>query len=253
MILVKIKRVAFILVFLAVIITYQIGIANADIQINSVALTKEGHFPSNVTVHYIVTSPQGYRLGYDTLTRKYYNEFPDEKGSYGDSGIDDIASIEAHLMEPADGNYTIEIVGSKQPVAFSLDVGILRNIKGESFTNFVFEGVIDKGLTSKFQLIYTSDPSKPAGTLTRVATPSSLKQDITLSRKIGWIDNDGIMNSLLKKVEAIEASIAKGNKTSAKNQLNAFINEVNAQKGKHISDKAIKILLEDAQCILTNL
>ncbi|MBI4822796.1 MAG: hypothetical protein HY805_00985 [Nitrospirae bacterium] len=67
------------------------------------------------------------------------------------------------------------------------------------------------------------------------------------------INNDGIMQSLLKKIEAVEDSIARGQNKTARNQLNAFINEVNAQKDKHISDKTVKILLEDAQYILETL
>ena len=87
----------------------------------------------------------------------------------------------------------------------------------------------------------------------RVATSGSLKQDITLARKVGWIDNDGIMTSLLKKAEAIEASIQKDRKKTTENLIKAFINEVNAQAGKHISKEAVKMLTEDANYIMNNL
>ncbi|MFZ3073102.1 MAG: hypothetical protein WA162_07645 [Thermodesulfobacteriota bacterium] len=117
----------------------------------------------------------------------------------------------------------------------------------------VIEKVIEKDLTSEFQTIYGADPGKPAGNVPRIATPSSLIRDIILSRKNGWIDSDGIMTSLLKKAEAIEASIAKGKKKTTENLIKAFINEVNAQTEKHISKEAVKMLTEDANYIMNNL
>ena len=233
-------------------IVFQVGIAEAGIQINSHALSQEGSFLDKTDVHYIVTGPNGYKLGYDPKNDKNYNDYPEGKGSYGDAGIDETTSIETIILEPIEGNYTIEIIGSDL-MAFSVEIAFYRGISSEGFSKLKANGITDKDFTSRFQFAYTSDPTRPAGAVVRIAAPSSLKQDITLSRKIGWIDNDGIMKSLLGKAGAIEASIAKGNKTAAKNQLTAFINEVSAQKGKHIADKALKILLEDAQYIMKSL
>ncbi|HLE09375.1 MAG TPA: hypothetical protein VI914_07080, partial [Thermodesulfobacteriota bacterium] len=58
--------------------------------------------------------------------------------------------------------------------------------------------------------------------------------------------------SLLKKAEAAEESIERGNTRAAENELNALINEVEAQRGKHITDDAAKMLIEDAQYIIDN-
>jgi hypothetical protein len=52
-----------------------------------------------------------------------------------------------------------------------------------------------------------------------------------------WIDNAGIANSLQAKL--------------ANNDLNSFVNEVNAQNGKHISSEAATYLLRDAQYVLS--
>ena len=52
----------------------------------------------------------------------------------------------------------------------------------------------------------------------------------------GKIDNDGVYNSLMAKLQAIEASMdRKGKQNSAANVLQAFINEVTAQSGQHIT------------------
>jgi hypothetical protein len=51
-----------------------------------------------------------------------------------------------------------------------------------------------------------------------------------------WFDNQGIAKSLVSKLE--------------EGQLNAFINHVNAQNGKHITNEAAGYLLRDARYLL---
>ncbi|TXK74153.1 hypothetical protein [Paenibacillus sp. N3.4] len=64
---------------------------------------------------------------------------------------------------------------------------------------------------------------------------ASLKALVTRFTGSGWIDNGGISNSLQKKLD-------EGN-------LGAFINEVQAQSGKHVSTAAAKYLIRDAQAL----
>ena len=54
----------------------------------------------------------------------------------------------------------------------------------------------------------------------------------------GWITNQGIINSLNVKLNSAKQSILKGNNKAAQNQLNAFINELEAQKGTHVNEHA---------------
>ncbi|MFQ6021059.1 MAG: hypothetical protein ACE5J4_03560, partial [Candidatus Aenigmatarchaeota archaeon] len=52
--------------------------------------------------------------------------------------------------------------------------------------------------------------------------------------EIGWIDNKGVLNSLDVKLEHALKHIEKEEYETAKNNLQAFINEVEAQNEKHI-------------------
>jgi hypothetical protein len=70
------------------------------------------------------------------------------------------------------------------------------------------------------------------------ATVQSLQALVTRFADAGWIDNAGIANSLQNKL--------------AKNNLEAFVNEVQAQSGKHIPEQAAGFLLRDAQYLLSN-
>lgn len=76
--------------------------------------------------------------------------------------------------------------------------------------------------------------NKSTYTVTFQTTTSieSLKELINNFYKQGWIDNVGIKNSLLAKLN--------------NEGISAFINEVEAQKGKHITNDAANYLLRDA-------
>ena len=58
----------------------------------------------------------------------------------------------------------------------------------------------------------------------------------------GMIDNAGVANSLTSKSDAAASQIVQGNTTAAKNQLHAFINELDAQAGKHLTQQGYDLL-----------
>jgi hypothetical protein len=66
----------------------------------------------------------------------------------------------------------------------------------------------------------------------------SMKALVTRFASVGWIDNEGIANSLQSQLNA--------------NDLADFVSHVKAQSGKHISSQAASYLLRDAQYLLTS-
>lgn len=94
--------------------------------------------------------------------------------------------------------------------------------------------------------MFTVTASDLAGNVTSHSIPfqvevsvNSLTLLIDLMAANGMIDNNGIANSLTQKLKN------EGN-------LSSFINEVQAQKGKHISEQAALYLLRDAQALLNS-
>ncbi len=91
-------------------------------------------------------------------------------------------------------------------------------------------------------------------TLTRtfyvIADLSSTEIDVNKCSEMGWIDNWGIENSLKQKLRAAKAAEERGQLKPMENILNAFINEVLAQRGKHINEQCADILIADAEFIL---
>lgn len=79
---------------------------------------------------------------------------------------------------------------------------------------------------------------------------------------LGWIKNAGIEQSLDAKLDNAKKKIEQGNIEAAKNILNAFINEVEAQgcvtyedcsSGKHISPEAYALLKYNVQYLIERL
>ena len=173
-------------------------------------------------VPFVVTDPQGRRLGFDPRLNKGIAEF---QGAYDPSfdlrnEVSDEYQTESYinLMQ---GEYTIELINQVNE-EFSF-FGVI--VSFEKRVDFEFRGWASAGHASVFKFVYNGPNAADIGKIVRFATPASLKEDIIMnSVPLG----DGLMKSLLSKVEAIEASIARGNKTAAANQIDAFINEVQA-------------------------
>jgi hypothetical protein len=79
---------------------------------------------------------------------------------------------------------------------------------------------------------------------------------------LGWITNKGIENSLDAKLDNAKKKIEQGNITAAKNILEAFINEVEAQgcetyqtcpSGKHLTPEAYALLKYNVQYLIGRL
>ncbi|OIB02037.1 hypothetical protein AK95_03785 [Paenibacillus sp. LC231] len=68
------------------------------------------------------------------------------------------------------------------------------------------------------------------------ATTDSLKALVARFEKDGWIDNNGIANSLRQKLD--------------QGELNSFIHEIQAQSGKHVHSDAARYLLQNAEALI---
>ena len=111
----------------------------------------------------------------------------------------------------------------------------------------------DHTLTVTASDFYANSTTKSV-TFSVTATVSSLMDGVTRFYNEGKIDNSGVYNSLMQKLQAIQASMdRKGKQNSTANVLQAFINEVTAQSGKHITTEAAALLIADAQWVLAHL
>jgi len=92
--------------------------------------------------------------------------------------------------------------------------------------------------------------SSQSVTFSVTATIQSLKASITRLYSEGKIDSADVYQGLMDKLNAAE----KSKKTATTiNLLKAFINQVNAQKGKYITADAATLLITDAQWVIAHL
>jgi hypothetical protein len=82
------------------------------------------------------------------------------------------------------------------------------------------------------------------------ATIESLHHCVQHALTEGHIDNAGVAQSLLAKLDSAQAALDRGKTEAAIKKLQAFMQEVAAQSGKHIVAEHAGHLLEHAQHVL---
>jgi hypothetical protein len=84
-------------------------------------------------------------------------------------------------------------------------------------------------------------------------TIESLHHCVMHASDMAHIDNKGVAKSLTAKLDGAQAALDRGQTRVAVNKLNAFINEVNAQSGKHIAADHAGMLVEHANKVIAAL
>jgi hypothetical protein len=84
-------------------------------------------------------------------------------------------------------------------------------------------------------------------------TIGSLHDCVKNAVEMGHIDNAGVGQSLLAKVDAAQAAYARGQSDVAIQILQAFVNEVTAQAGHHIDANHAQHMIDHAQSIIDHL
>lgn len=67
--------------------------------------------------------------------------------------------------------------------------------------------------------------------------------------ELNWVTNHGVCNSLEVKIRNVKRHIESGKTKQAANVLRAFLNEVKAQRGKHITEEGYALLYFNARYI----
>lgn len=84
-------------------------------------------------------------------------------------------------------------------------------------------------------------------------TIAALQDCVSHALSIGHIDNAGIANSLLSKLDAAERAQDRNKSSVAISILESFIQEVEAQAGKHIDEAHADHMVEHAGMVIAAL
>lgn len=80
-----------------------------------------------------------------------------------------------------------------------------------------------------------------------------LLEDVDEAYQKGGIVNKGIYTSLSKKLENAKKHLDQGQAKQAGNLLKAFLNEIEAQREKHLTKEAYSVLRFNAECLIKRL
>jgi hypothetical protein len=151
------------------------------------------------------------------------------------------------VVGPTDGAYTLQVFGTGVG-KYTLD-STTYDVLGGKIQGPSINGNIIPGVVERFTLSYSSTLGSPI-VVTHNITVLDIANSIQAALQQGLIDNRGIANSLLSKLRAAQADLARGNRQSFVGVVNAFINEVRAQTGQHIQRDAANLFITDAQDLL---
>src|SRR5262249_37577481 len=107
-----------------------------------------------------------------------------------------------------------------------------------------FPGIAAPGSTTVYQVRSSGGAISSASLM---ATFAGALSDVANALALGLIDNQGIANSLSQKLRAAQGA----SNPARSNILNAFISEVNAEAGKHITGIVPTVLVNDATSLIT--
>jgi len=110
---------------------------------------------------------------------------------------------------------------------------------------------VANGSIKEFMITTNSDMHEI--TMERQVRPGELAASIDIACDLKLLEPDGICQSLKAKADAAAAAMKRGNKKAAKGVLNAFLNELKAQRDKHVKEPALTILREEAEALLKGL
>ena len=82
----------------------------------------------------------------------------------------------------------------------------------------------------------------PAGLTSASGGLEWLSADLARSCTLKWIPHAGVCQSLRVKLENLRKSLDRGSRDAAGGQIAAFLQELEAQRGKHVDDNAYSLL-----------
>ncbi len=213
-----------------------------------------------ISASFFVEDSNGRKTGENPILKELYSEIPNAR--FGDEGYGDDLSTESGIYRiifdaenMIDGVYYINVIGTGTD---SIRLGIVVERKKSKKYEFQSIGLIHKGEIKKFQLNYASDPSVPitveeVTAIDPISTINELITYIHTALNLGSIDNKGLANSLISKLETAKKQIEKEKPKEAVNALRAFLNELEAQHGKHIADEVYVYLKEKVKGLMVEL
>jgi hypothetical protein len=207
-----------------------------------------------------VTRPQngGYDIGaYEARSPDF--SFSTVTSIAADVGGSGSTTVTVNSIEYFNSAVTLNVQDEPAGVAVTLSANPVTpdfNSSASSTLNATLPASLPAGSYGLLISGVSSSPSLSHSTGTKiVVTPTTggMKNVINSFLTTGAIDRSGIANALSSKLTAAQTFITAGDNQTATNVLQAILNQLNAQSGKHINASAASALITDTQALQLSL
>ncbi|MEK7669351.1 MAG: right-handed parallel beta-helix repeat-containing protein [Patescibacteria group bacterium] len=191
-------------------------------------------------IDFVITDPNGKKMGKNFQTGGEYNEIPDAFYSGFNNGDDEYITV----SNPLDGNYKIEVQGTGNGGEY----GVLTSYISDTFATTTETTGITKSnqITELNTVVDNTNPEKLE--TERKITLEVLMNDINGAYDLGWIKNIGIKTELTQKIE----KIYKDNKKTNKDLVKALLTDLKLYRKEKINEQAYNIIKEDLNWLILN-
>lgn len=219
-------------------------------------------FSAEFFIELCLTDPLGRKVGYDPETNKYFRKIPYPRpyelpeflageipGSAYFNGVNPILQKGIQVKEPMSGNYRLQVIAT-QAGGYVMNI-FLRDTNGGRWHSDELnsERIVSPGTVHTYKIYYDSEDINNLKAK-KIVTFEELKTSLQVASSLHWINNTGTMNKLMTRLQNADAAFAKGQTRSLRTKLKGFINEVKAQRGKHIREEAADILINDTETFI---
>lgn len=114
--------------------------------------------------------------------------------------------------------------------------------------NRIVNVLVSPGLVRKLHVTFNPEGGVPP--VAREVHREDLPLTVAAACSATLITPEGVCQSLKAKAEAAAKALRKGRTRAARGAVKAFLNELEAQGGKHVQEPALTILREEAEALL---
>jgi hypothetical protein len=227
-----------------------------DMEVIEVKAKKGTHptwpFFENQKNKYIYVSPKGLEIV------KYPPTASEELDSNGN--LVESKYLTGYDVGCAEGKNIIRIV-AKEPAIVWWGVSVVyEEWNNQAVLEYFFDTPEPpEGLSGTFiitpkmgqrEMVFYVDPDYKKIRIDFKVSPEMLMQALNGCAQLGLIKNQGILNSLLSKLQNADKQYKMGNIDTAKNIIRAFSNELSALEGKQIDQECVSALQMDIKAFL---
>lgn len=209
-------------------------------------------------VEMLIIDPQGRKLGYDPYLNKRFNEIPfsgigaatiDTHTEDGPEDDPNMPDLDASISRPTNGNYQILLTGTRLAVC---GINPFAEHEKGPVTNTTAWCLIDSNDVVTFHFRYNYK-NKDSTFVQKVVDLDQLRQDLVLSRRIGWITDEELYDQLQEAVDELEEELEEEqDPEEVLEALNEF-SEILQAPSESIQPDAVELLMEDTRILKANL